>query len=87
MKNITIYPSPFTQRVSVEITSDVNENLIVSMTNDQDRIIKMFSWHVRPGTNTTSIDGLGSLPSGSYCILVKNIDGTIQHKNVLHKEG
>jgi hypothetical protein len=71
----------------VEIYSEVNENIIVCMTNDQEKILIMFSWHLKPGTNTTSIDALESLPAGSYYIQLKNMEGNVLNKNVLQKEG
>ena len=84
---ITISPNPFTQRLSVEVISEVNENLIVTLTNsDEDRIIRMFSWHVRPGANTTSVDGLSTFPPGTYCIQIKNDSRTLQYKEILQKE-
>lgn len=87
MNKITIYPNPFTSRISVEITSEVNEHVIVSITNSEDRILKMFSWHLKPGANTTSIDRLGTLTAGTYYIHIKNSDGLALSKNVLEKEG
>lgn len=75
MDKVTVYPNPFQSRLSLELSSQENKTVIISMLNSQERIIKMFSWYVKAGTNKTDMDELGNLPAGSYHIYIKATDG------------
>jgi coproporphyrinogen III oxidase-like Fe-S oxidoreductase len=75
MDRVTVYPNPFQSRISLEISSLHNETAIVSMLNSQNKIIKMFSWYIKAGTNKTSLDGLASLPADTYRILLTDTNG------------
>jgi hypothetical protein len=86
MDRVTVYPNPFQSRISLEVSSLHNETAIVSMLNDQARIIKMFSWYVKAGTNKTSLDGLASLPTGAYTILLRDTSGNIISETKITKE-
>lgn len=76
MDKLNVYPNPFKSRISLEVSSLYNENAIVSMVDSQEKIIKMFSWYLKTGTNKTSLDGLAALPSGTYRIILKDTNGT-----------
>lgn len=77
IKKVSIYPNPFASRISLEITIMHNANSIVCMTNENDKIVKMFSWYLKAGTNKTSLDGLGSLQPGNYAVTVRSTDGEV----------
>lgn len=86
IKKVSIYPSPFVSRLSLEITITHNSNSIVCMTNESDRIVKMFSWYLKSGTNKTSLDGLSSLPPGNYAVTIRNTEGEIICDTIVTKE-
>lgn len=86
MERVTVYPNPFQSRISLEVSSLHNETTIVSMLNSQERIVKMFSWYVKAGTNKTSLDGLASLPPGIYTILLRDTSGNIIIETKITKE-
>ena len=86
MEQVTVYPNPFISKISLEITSLDNKTAIVSLLNSQERIIKMFSWNVKAGMNKTSINGLGSLPAGTYRLVLKETNGTPLHDTKITKE-
>lgn len=86
MDKVSIYPNPFKSRISLEVSSLHNETAIVSMLNSQEKIIKMFSWYVKAGTNKTSLDGLVSLPAGTYRILLRDTSGNIISDTEITKE-
>lgn len=85
MISMNIYPDPFTAKISLEVTCNAYESTIVSLLDNQNKIIKMFSWQLKPGTNKTSLESLGSLPQGDYYLNMKDINGTIISKKLIQK--
>ena len=72
---VSVYPNPFASTLSFEVVVESNESAIVRMLDHNQKIIKMMSWNLKKGTNKTSFDDLQSLPSGSYYIDIKNMEG------------
>jgi len=67
------------------VTCDQNRNIIVRMFNEEDRIVKMFSWYLVKGTNVTAINDLGNLTSGAFLIDIIDIEGTVLFSTNLSK--
>ena len=72
---VSIYPNPFISSLSFEVTVESNVTAIVQMLNQDLKIIRMLSWHLKKGTNKTTIEDLDALPAGTYYIDIKNPDG------------
>jgi hypothetical protein len=72
---VIIYPNPFMSTLSFEVIVDNNASAIVQVLDEKLKIIKMLSWHLKKGTNKTSINDLDTLPPGDYFVDIKNIDG------------
>ena len=75
ISNVKISPNPFVSSLLLEVIVESNTSTIVRMLDDQQKIIKMMNWALKKGTNTTSVEDLESLPSGSYYLDIKNMDG------------
>jgi hypothetical protein len=73
--NVSVYPNPFETALSLEVFVEENEETIVRMVNNDQKIIKMLSWNLQKGTNKTSWDDLGSLPAGNYFVEIRNMEG------------
>ncbi|HZG24826.1 MAG TPA: hypothetical protein VEZ17_09620, partial [Chitinophagaceae bacterium] len=73
--HVKISPNPFVSTLSLEVIVEVNASTIVRMLDNQQKIIKMMNWTLKKGTNTTSVEDLGSLPSGLYYLDIKNMEG------------
>lgn len=86
MYNVKVYPSPFVNRISIEVSCNHAETSIVSMMNQDQKIIKMFSWHLKPGINKTTLDGLSSLEPGSYYIDLKDLSGNVAVSTSVDKQ-
>src|ERR1044072_3483311 len=86
MDKVTVYPNPFQSRISLEVSSLHSETAVVSMLNNKERIIKMFSWYIKAGTNKTSLDGLSSLPAGTYLIQLRDTSGNIISETPITKD-
>ncbi len=86
MRQFNIYPNPFSHRISLEISSEEKETVIVSLLSKSGSIIRMFSWPLKPGINVTSLDGLRNLPAGEYGIQFKDTSGNILNTVAINKE-
>jgi len=82
---VTVRPNPFYTVLTMDVTCDQNRNIIVRMFNEEDRIVKMFSWYLVKGTNVTAINDLGNLTSGAFLIDIIDIEGTVLFSTQLAK--
>jgi hypothetical protein len=82
---VTVRPNPFYTVLTMDVTCDQNRNIIVRMFNEDDRIVKMFSWYLVKGTNVTAINDLGNLSSGAFLIDIIDIEGTVLFSTHLSK--
>ncbi|MBC8035284.1 MAG: hypothetical protein H7Y03_14135 [Chitinophagaceae bacterium] len=86
MRQVNVYPNPFYSKISIELSSEGYENAIVSLTNDGNQIIKMFSWPLKPGTNKTALETLDALSEGTYTIAIKEETGKIISSVLIDKQ-
>ncbi|MEJ7766611.1 MAG: hypothetical protein WKF89_02285 [Chitinophagaceae bacterium] len=74
---VNVSPNPFNSTLSFEVLVESQISAIVQIIDKKNKIIKMMSWNLKKGTNTTSFDNLDPLPAGEYLIDIKNIDGAL----------
>lgn len=73
--NVSVYPNPFDGALSLEVIVEASKETVVSMINQQQKIIKLLNWNLHRGTNKTTLEDLGELPSGNYYVEIKNMEG------------
>lgn len=74
---VIIRPNPFETFIALEITCVQSKNIIIRMTDAEERIVKMFSWFVVKGDNVTTFNEMGSLAYGTYSLDVMDIEGEL----------
>lgn len=74
---IIIRPNPFVTSIAFEIDCINSKNLIIRMTDEQERIVKMFSWFVVKGANVTTFNEMETLSAGTYCLDVMDLEGEL----------
>ena len=75
MTQVNVYPNPFDNNLSLEVTVENTLSAIVQILDENHKIIKMMSWNLKKGTNKTTLEDLAVLPAGEYTIDIKNMDG------------
>jgi hypothetical protein len=74
---VIIRPNPFETLIALEVTCVQSKNIIIRMTDAQDRIVKMFSWFIVKGDNVTTFNEMGSLAPGAYSLDVMDLEGEL----------
>jgi hypothetical protein len=74
---VIIRPNPFETFIALEITCVQSKNIIIRMTDAEERIVKMFSWFVVKGDNVTTFNEMGSLAVGAYSLDVMDLEGEL----------
>jgi hypothetical protein len=74
---VIIRPNPFETFIALEITCVQSKNIIIRMTDAEERIVKMFSWFVVKGDNVTTFNEMGSLAAGVYGLDVMDLEGEV----------
>ena len=71
----SVSPNPFTSHLSLEVSVDGKESVIVSMLDHEQSIVRMFSWPLQAGKNKVSFNDVNSLGPGEYSVTVTNQGG------------
>jgi hypothetical protein len=74
---VIIRLNPFETFIALEVTCVQSKNIIIRMTDAQDRIVKMFSWFIVKGDNVTTFNEMGSLAPGVYSLDVMDLEGEL----------
>lgn len=77
-----VYPNPFVQRVNIAVTAEKAQTVSIVLFDNTGKQIKTQAAKVQTGNNTIVVDGLNSLPSGSYILEVKSDDAIMHHQIV-----
>lgn len=85
MQRISVYPEQFISRITIEVTTEERQTAIVCLLDQSGRILRMFSWPLKPGTNKTALEGLDALPAGNYHMQVKQTTGKLLSSIALSK--
>ena len=71
----SVYPDPFTDHLSLEVSVELKESVIVCMLDHEQAIVRMFSWPLQAGKNKVSFYDVKSLPAGEYSVTITNPGG------------
>ena len=74
---IIIRPNPFVTSIAFEIDCINGKHLIIRMTDEQERIVKMFSWFVVKGANVTTFNEMDNLAPATYRLDVMDLEGEL----------
>ncbi len=69
---VKVYPNPFTKTLTVDISSDVNTNTTIAITDISGKEISTTLVPVSVGNNTTTLPNLDLLTAGIYFVKVSN---------------
>lgn len=83
---VIIRPNPFDAFIALEIHCVQSKHLIIRMTDEGDRIVKMFSWFVVKGANVTTFTEMESLAPGTFFLDVMDREGEIMFSTELVKK-
>lgn len=77
ISKVTVRPNPFGSAIVMEVNCKQSKHIIIRMTDDKERIVKMISWFVVKGANVTSLSELDHLAAGIYCLDVMDQEGEL----------
>ncbi len=77
INKLTAFPNPFVNSITIEISTDKNDHVIIRMRETKGKILRMFSWHLLEGSNLCSLTDLNDLLDGDYVLDAVNEDGIV----------
>jgi hypothetical protein len=83
---VIVRPNPFFTSITLDVTCSQGKHVIVRMFNDEEKIVKMFSWFLVKGINITNIGEVDLLPHGNYSLDIIDLEGEILYATQLAKE-
>jgi hypothetical protein len=83
---VIVRPNPFFTSITLDVTCSQGKHVIVRMFNDDEKIVKMFSWFLVKGINITNIGEVDLLPHGIYSLDIIDLEGEILYSTQLAKE-
>jgi len=78
-------PNPFFTSITLDVACIHSKHVIVRMFDEDERIIKMFSWFLVKGINVTTISEVGALTIGMYSLDIVDLDGDLLYNTQLTK--
>ena len=78
-------PNPFFTSITLDVACIQSKHIIVRMFDEDERIIKMFSWFLVKGINVTTISEVGALTAGAYSLDIVDLDGDLLYTTQLTK--
>jgi hypothetical protein len=83
---VTARPNPFFTSITLDVVCEQSRHTIVRMFDQDNRIVKMFSWYLVKGTNVTTINELNSLSGGTYFVDMIDSEAKVLYATNLRKE-
>jgi hypothetical protein len=83
---VTARPNPFFTSITLDVICEQSRHTIVRMFDQDNRIVKMFSWYLVKGTNVTTINELNSLSGGTYHVDLIDSEARVLYATDLRKE-
>jgi hypothetical protein len=78
---ISVYPNPFSDFLTIEVTCPLDVDCIILLANLQTtRIVRMLGATLRKGFNKVPLVDLQPLVPGSYLLDIKTADGDTIHQ-------
>lgn len=72
---VSIIPNPFDLILDIEVTVSNNEPAIITITDQQQNVVKLMRWRLKKGVNKTTFGDLEALPPGNYFVNISNMNG------------
>jgi hypothetical protein len=82
---VVVRPNPFFTSITLDVTCAQGKHVIVRMFDEDDRIVKMFSWFLVKGINITNISEVQFLPSGVYSLDIVDLEGDVLYSTHISK--
>ena len=82
---VIVRPNPFFTSITLDVTCAQGKHVIVRMFDEEEKIVKMFSWFLVKGINITNIGEVNLLPSGKYALDIVDLEGDVLYNTELHK--
>lgn len=79
------FPNPFVSQLQVDISSNSNQKVQISLTDASGRKLIQKDWQVARGNNSITLPEVKQLAAGVYFISIKNEDGNNLYKSTLIK--
>ncbi len=84
---ISVYPNPFDQFVTLEVTCEENQDCIILLADlKRSKIIRMLGAGLIEGTNKIPLEDLGPLQTGTYQLDIRTSAGDILYQTMLIKK-
>ena len=77
INKLTAFPNPFVNSITIEISTDKSDHVIIRMRERKGKILRMFSWHLLEGSNLCSLNDLDDLLEGDYILDAVNEEGIV----------
>jgi spore germination protein YaaH len=82
-KSLTVYPNPFSNRLTVDIESKYNQSIVLKLTDIRGRSVFQSAEKLRPGKNQINLSFLKlSLPPGYYVLTVLSEQNVLEKRSV-----
>jgi hypothetical protein len=82
---VVVRPNPFFTSITLDVTCVQGKHVIVRMFDEDDKIVKMFSWFLVKGINITNISEVEFLPSGVYSLDIVDLEGDVLYSTQISK--
>jgi hypothetical protein len=82
---VVVRPNPFFTSITLDVTCAQGKHVIVRMFDEDDKIVKMFSWFLVKGINITNISEVEFLPTGIYSLDIVDLEGDVLYSTHISK--
>ena len=82
---VVVRPNPFFTSITLDVTCALGKHVIVRMFDEDDKIVKMFSWFLVKGINITNISEVEFLPTGVYSLDIVDLEGDVLYSTHISK--
>jgi hypothetical protein len=82
---VVVRPNPFFTSITLDVTCAQGKHVIVRMFDEDDKIVKMFSWFLVKGINITNISEVEFLPMGVYSLDIVDLEGDVLYSTHISK--
>lgn len=82
---VVVRPNPFFTSITLDVTCVIGKHVIVRMFDEDDKIVKMFSWFLVKGINITNISEVEFLPTGVYSLDIVDLEGDVLYSTHISK--
>jgi|GEM_PF-4500320 hypothetical protein len=82
--NIEVFPNPFDNEINIKITSEVEENIKISLNDALGKMIMIRNFQLSEGQQIIRIETDKNLPKGVYFLTIEYQDGKQESVKVIH---